>query len=277
MKHIQLVIASVLLFCGCETYRYEYLPSVDATPCAEQRYSLKDCVSYYVFNAGEERREHRDTFQTESFSRDELSEMMRMYPDVFSDNGIPVTVKLCRDMDRSGSGSLCSVLSGILYLGTVGIVPGVFASDNFVEVVLTMGEASTPKCSFEMKESKRQTYSSSGLNLLFPFSSPTFGECSRSGCATLFTDGERCSCSIGMGVDMRCRKAAYAYAIAAALSEHERNCAVQVKREASNVSSEHVGEKTAANEVLSRGIKELKSKKSNAETVSIVEIEQIPL
>lgn len=274
MKHVQLVIASVLLFCGCETYRYEYLPSVDATPCAEQRYSLKDCVFYYVFNAGEERREHRDTFQTESFSRDELSEMMRMYPDVFSDNGIPVTVKLCRDMDRSGSGSLCSVLSGILYLGTVGIVPGVFASDNFVEVVLTMGEASTPKCSFEMKESKRQTYSSSGLNLLFPFSSPTFGECSRSGCANLFTDGERCSWSIGMGVDSRCRKDAYAFAIAVALSEHERKCKDQLKHAANNVCSDRADGKSANGAVNS---KEWEGKKTEDQGSHIVEMEQIPL
>ena len=275
MKRTLSVAVLALMLCGCETYRYEYAPCISTSPQTRQRYSLRECVFSYGFKVGGERCERRDTFQTESFSRDELDEMAAMYPDVFADNGIPVSINLCRDLDKSGSGVFLSFISSIFYLGTIGIVPGVFMSDNVVAVEVIAGDAKRSSYGFEMKEFKRQTFASSGLNLLFPYGSPSGREYSQAGSASLLTKGERCSWSIGMGVDRRCRKAAYAFAIAAALTELERESG-----RAGQTSNDAGGEDLGGSQMQAGPIgvcEEPEGKTPGSESVNAIEIDEIPL
>lgn len=231
MKSLLSISILVLALCGCETYRYEYAPSVSGVPQVKRRYALRKCESFYFFTTGEGRRERPDTLPANLFEEEDLRDMERLCPEVFADGGIPVSVKISLDWDRSESYAWLGLLDGMLYLGTAGIVPMVDAHENLMEVELEIGGGSASKSKFEMRESKRQTFSSSGLNLLFPYDPPSGRDYSQAGKAYVWTDGERRSWSIGMGVDRRCRKRAYAHAIAVALSEYERRQAESAKQD----------------------------------------------
>lgn len=216
MKKYLFVVVGLALTCGCESFRHQYVPEASSLPTTSRKYSLKSCDVYEFSKRVKEN--HRSIMNARSFEEEELLEMQKAYPEVFSADGVPVSIRLCYDMDRFETGNpFLGVADVLLFLGTVGVVPLVSASDEFVEVELVIDQdKKTPRVG--VSGSSRCVIWTLGLNLLFPFDEPTDARFSKSGRACIGMSDEAHSYSTGK----RCRVAAYAYAVAVALAEHEK-------------------------------------------------------
>lgn len=245
-KH--LLIFALLLACGCESFRHQYVPEASSAPSTRSKYSLKSCNVYEFSKRVKEN--HRSIMNARSFAEEELLEMQKAYPEVFSADGVPVSIRLCYDMDRFETGNpFLGAVDVLFFLGTVGVVPLVSASDEFVEVELVIDQdKKTPRVG--VSGSSRCVIWTLGLNLLFPFDEPTDARFSKSGRACIGMPDETHSYS----TDKRCRAAAYAYAIAVSLAEYEKSENEKVK--------------------VSRDLKRQEYAKPKVEAV---EIEDIPL
>ena len=228
MKNCLLVILGLALASGCESFRHQYVPDSNAVPQTQRRYSLKGCSVYQRSSRVKEN--HRSVMDARSFDDEALRRMERAYPGVFSENGIPVSIKLCYDMDRLDMlNPGLVVLDVLLFLGTAGVVPLVSATDEFTEVELCVGEEKAKSPRIGVAGSSRCIIWTLGLNLLFPFDEPTdsrFSKCARA-CVGMADENH------SFFVDSRCREAAYAYAVAVALAEHEK--ATDAKSQAGEV------------------------------------------
>lgn len=248
MKKSVLVVVGLVLTCGCESFRHQYVPEASSAPSTRRKYSLKSCNVYEFSKRVKEN--HRSIMNARSFAEEELLEMQKAYPEVFSADGVPVSIRLCYDMDRFEAGNpFLGVVDVLFFLGTVGVVPLVSASDEFVEVELVIDQdKKTPRVG--VTGSSRCVIWTLGLNLLFPFDEPTDARFSKSGRACIGMSDETHS----YNTDKRCRAAAYAYAIAVSLAEYEK----------------------AENE-KANGSRDLKRQEDAKPKVDAVEIEDIPL
>lgn len=212
-----LIIVSLAIACGCETYRHQYVPKSDIAPQTQNRYSLKECHVYAYSNLVKEFNSR--SLDAQALKDEDLREIEKLHPEVFSSDGIPVSIRVWHDMEKAEAGSaFLGIVDVFLFLGTVGVVPMVSASDRFVEVELEVGDSKSKSPRIGVEESSRCVIWTLGLNLLFPFDEPTDTRFSRSGRACVGMANENHSFSTGK----RCRNAAYAYTIAAALTEYEK-------------------------------------------------------
>lgn len=267
MKRVLLIVVFALMS-GCETYRHQYTLATNVTPQTKRKYALRDCNVYHFSKILSEC--HRSTMNASAFDEKDLREMENSYSDVFAEDGIPVSIKLCYDMDRYDTGNLLlGVLDPFLFLGTVGVVPLIDFTDQFVEVEIKLenGKATSPRVG--VNRSSRTVIWSLGLNLLFPFDEPTDSRYSESGRACLGMANEKHS----HATNKRCRNAAFAYAIAVALTEYERKCVESAVGHLNKGYDKTDGEVEAP----SRVPEESADKKSGAESAPVIEIEQIPL
>lgn len=213
-----LLISLLALVCGCETFHHHYIPVRTVSHRTRNKYTLKDCTVYEYSQYKTEH--HRGVMDIWGFKESELRAVEKLNPDLYSANGIPVSVKLCRDMDRFDIlNPFLGLTDTLLALGTVGIVPLFVNKDEYVEVELLIdnGKGRSPRIG--VNGSSRSVMSTLGLNLLFPYDESANSKFSCSGKAWVGLSDERHS----FQVEKRCRIAGFADAIATALTEYEKS------------------------------------------------------
>ena len=216
----------VALVCGCQTYRYTYTPDITTGIKTGNKYRIQSVKVMTRNNFDGLGWVEADGIaaSTWGFSAEDIKWLHSLNPDVYSEDGVPVTVRVKVDYDRISFGNPLLMLPySLISMATLTIIPYAHHGDNGYTIEVASATKPDRSSSFEMHEEAKICNALSGLNLLFPYAPRDDERFSRCGSRTMMSTNSDADLA-----RRECKFQAYSYAIAATLAKMESDGLIAV-------------------------------------------------